>query len=123
MTVPETDPLEEAVRAFWDLARFHARLNVAPSYFGPTTLEVVPPPTWSFGEEPEGERLLVEVLSGARTSLEGSVEEYGEELPVPGSLSILTDSAGHPVALLEVTDVVVDGGRVVEHFRVVHQES
>ncbi len=67
--------------------------------------------------------MLVEVLSGSRTSLEGSVEEYADELPVPGSLSILTDSAGHPVALLEVTDVVVDGGRVVEHFRVVHQES
>ena len=65
----------------------------------------------------------MEVLSGARASLEGSTEEYAEELPVPGSLSILTDAAGHPVALLEVTDVVVDGGRVVEHFRVVHQES
>ncbi|CAM3556751.1 hypothetical protein [Nocardioides marinus] len=123
MTAPETDPAEEAVRAFWDLARFHARLNVAPSYFGPTTLEVVPPPAWSFGDQPEGERMLVEVLSGARTSLEGSVEEYGDELPVPGSLSILTDAGGHPVALLEVTSVDVQGGSVVEHFRVVHQDS
>lgn len=123
MTAPETDPLEEAVRAFWDVARFHARLNVAPSYFGPTTLEVVPPPTWSFGDQADGERMLVEVLSGDRTSLEGTAEEYAGELPVPGSLSILTDSAGLPVALLEVTDVVVDGSTVVEHFRVVHQES
>ena len=34
-------------------ARFHAKLNVAPTYFGPTTLEVVPPPAWSFGANEE----------------------------------------------------------------------
>ena len=32
----------EYVEAFWNLARVHARLNSAPAYFGPTTLEVVP---------------------------------------------------------------------------------
>ena len=34
----------EELRVFWDLARFHAKLNAAPTYFGPTTLESVPPP-------------------------------------------------------------------------------
>lgn len=123
MTAPESDPAEEALRAFWDVARFHARLNAAPSYFGPTALEVVTPPAWSFGDDAESDQLLAEVLAGQRTSVEGSTEEYGEELPAPGTLSILTDSAGHPWALLEVTEVDVSGGRVVEHFRVVHQDS
>ena len=36
----------EELRVFWDLARFHAKLNAAPTYFGPTTLESVPPPAW-----------------------------------------------------------------------------
>ena len=40
----------EELRVFWDLARFHAKLNAAPTYFGPTTLESVPPPAWAYGE-------------------------------------------------------------------------
>ena len=57
---------EAAVRAFWDLARFHAKLNTAPSYFGPTTLEVVPPPAWSFGAHPEQADALLIVGSNPR---------------------------------------------------------
>lgn len=119
-----TDSHDEAVEAFWNLARFHARLNTAPSYFGPTTLEVVPPPTWSFGEEAEGEQLLAEVLEGSRTSLSGPAEDYtstGEPLPVPGSLSILLDGSGQPAALLEVTEVDASAETVTEHFRVVYR--
>ena len=41
------------VETFWELARAHAHLNVAPGYFGPTALESVPPPAWSFGSTPE----------------------------------------------------------------------
>ena len=44
---------DDEIATFWELARFHAKLNVAPAYFGPTTLEVVRPPAWSFGETPE----------------------------------------------------------------------
>lgn len=117
-----TDTHDQAVEAFWNLARFHARLNTAPSYFGPTTLEVVPPPTWSFGPDADGLRLLDEVLDGSRTSLDAPAADYADEpLPVPGSLSILLDAQDRPVALLEVTSVDAGAETVTEHFRVVHR--
>ena len=117
-----TDAHDEAVEAFWNLARFHARLNTAPSYFGPTTLEVVPPPTWSFGADAEAARLLDGVLDGSVTSLDAPASDYAEEpLPVPGSLSILLDADLHPVALLEVTSVDADADTITEHFRVVYR--
>lgn len=119
-----TESREQAVQAFWDLARFHARLNTAPAYFGPTTLEVVPPPTWSFGDGPGAERLLAGLLDGSQPTLSAPVADYestGEPLPVPGALSILLDGEGRPVALLEVSGVEVRGSTVTEHVRVVHR--
>ena len=116
------DSHDKAVEAFWNLARFHARLNTAPSYFGPTTLEVVPPPTWSFGDDAEAVGLLDGVLDGSVTSLDAPASDYVEEpLPVPGSLSILLDADQHPVALLEVTSVDAGVETVTEHFRVVYR--
>ena len=119
-----TESQEQAVEAFWNLARFHARLNTAPSYFGPTTLEVVPPPTWSFGDEPGSEQLLTDLLDGTRPSLTAPVADYeetGEPFPVPGGLSIVLDAEGRPAALLEVTEVDVRGSTVTEHVRVVYR--
>ena len=105
--MPERSPVE----AFWELARFHAKLNIAPSYFGPTTLEVVPPPAWSFGADPaQADELLGLVLAGAKTATTSALWDYeadGESLPQPGNLSILLDGAGHPRALIEATDVRV----------------
>ena len=102
---------QSAVEAFWQLARFHARLNTAPSYFGPTTLEVVPPPAWSFGADPaQSDELLGLVLSGVKTATAGALWDYENDddpLPEVGTLSILLDGAGHPRALIEATDVRV----------------
>lgn len=99
------------VEAFWELARFHARLNSAPSYFGPTALESVPPPAWSFGLDPaEADELLGLVLAGDKTATASALRDYdgdGEALPEPGTLSILLDGSGHPRALIESTDVRV----------------
>lgn len=106
----DRDPRND-VEAFWELARFHARLNVAPSYFGPTTLEVVPPPAWSFGATPEQADALVRlVLDGTKTATASALWDYeagGEEMPRPGSLGILLDGAGHPHALIETSEVRV----------------
>ena len=131
---------ESEVRSFWDLARFHAKLNSAPSYFGPTTLEVVLPPAWSFGATPEqADELLALVLDGTKTATAGALWEYqaeGEDVPQPGSLSILLDGSGHPHALIEITDVRVvpfdevdeeharlegEGDLSLEHWREVHE--
>jgi uncharacterized protein YhfF len=99
------------VEAFWALARVHARLNSAPAYFGPTTLEVVPPPAWSFGDSPAlADELLALVLEGTKTATASALWDYqqeGEALPEAGTLSILLDGAGHPRALVEVTEVRV----------------
>ncbi|MET1060882.1 MAG: ASCH domain-containing protein [Nocardioides sp.] len=112
---------EHEVGAFWELARVHARLNSAPSYFGPTTLEVVPPPAGSFGDSAEqADELLALVLDGSKTATASALRDYEsdeEPLPETGSLSILLDGAGHPQALIEVTDVrVVPFDEVDEEF-------
>ena len=131
---------DDPVRSFWDLARFHAKLNTAPAYFGPTTLEVVPPPAWSFGADAEqADALLALVLDGTKTATAGALWDFesdDEPLPEPGSLSIILDGRGHPRALIECTAVEVvpfdqvdaehaylegEGDRSLEHWREVHQ--
>lgn len=128
------------VESFWDLARFHAKLNSAPSYFGPTTLEVLSPPAWSFGSTPEqADELLALVLDGTKTATASALWEYeaeGEPVPEPGSLSILLDGADHPHALIETTHVRVvpfdevdeeharlegEGDLTLAHWREVHE--
>ena len=130
-----------AVEAFWEVARFHARLNVAPSYFGPTTLELVPPPAWSFGETPEqADELLALVLAGTKTATSSAAWDYDTEdepLPEAGTLSIILDGRGHPRALIETTAVATvpfdevdeehaflegEGDRSLTHWREVHEQ-
>lgn len=130
-----------AVEAFWELARFHAKLNTAPAYFGPTALETVPPPAWSFGAEPaEADELLNLVLSGTKTATSGALWDYqadDDPLPERGNLSILLDGSGHPRALIETTDVRVarfdevdeeharregEGDGSLAHWRAAHEE-
>jgi uncharacterized protein YhfF len=136
-----TDPEPPSdVEAFWNLARFHAKFNAAPTYFGPTTLEVVTPPAWSFGATPEhADELLRLVLEGTKTATSTALWDFeaeGEELPQPGTLSIILDGEGHPHALIETTDVQVvpfdevdeehaflegEGDRSLTYWRDVHQ--
>jgi hypothetical protein len=132
MEQPEVDPStfdisevefdHEELRVFWDLARFHAKLNAAPTYFGPTTLESVPPPAWAYGESvEESDAFVAQVLADEKGSTTADEADYAGELPQTGVLSILCDGSGVPRALVEVTDVAVAGGEVVESFKVVYQ--
>ena len=108
------------IEKFWDLARFHARLNPAPSYFGPTTLEAVTPPAWSFGDTPEAESELARLLESGTASLSAPEADYGDELPQVGSLAIVLGPDGHPHALVETSDVSISAGTVTEEIRVVY---
>ena len=112
----------EELRVFWDLARFHAKLNAAPTYFGPTTLESVPPPAWAYGESAsESDGYVESELADERGSTTAAVGDYAGDLPQPGVLSILCDGSGRPRALVEVSDVSVTGDDVTESFKVVYQ--
>ena len=127
MDQPEVDLSEiefdhEELRVFWELARYHAKLNAAPTYFGPTTLESVPPPAWAYGESAgESDAFVAGVLADEQGETTATAEEYAGELPETGVLSILCDGSGVPRALVEVTGVTVTGKDVVESFKVVYQ--
>jgi hypothetical protein len=132
MEHPEVDPSavelgeiefdHEELRVFWDLARFHAKLNAAPTYFGPTTLESVPPPAWTYADSAEeSDAFVARVLADEAGELKAAAADYGDEVPEVGVLSILCDGAARPRALVEVTDVARAGDEVVETFKVVYQ--
>jgi hypothetical protein len=96
---------------FWRLAVFHARLNGVPSYFGPTPLEVVRPPAWSYGATPEEADEFVSAIRAGRTTATAlplaDLEAAGEPLPTPGELGIVLDGSGRPHALVAVIEVLV----------------
>lgn len=116
MTEPTVDPHgDPAIDAFWNLARFHAKLNTLPSYFGPTPLESVPPPAWGFDDEAQLDRLL----DDRTTELRGSREEWGDQLPEVGALGIVCDTDGQPRVLVATAVVEVTDDVVVERLDVV----
>lgn len=124
------DGEDDAIEAFWETATHRARLVTFPGYFGPTTLESVRPPAWSFGETPEqADELLDLLLIGEQTSTVTPVSEYdeaGEPLPEQGRLGIVLDGSERPRALVLTREVEVreDDGVpvVVEQFEVLYQE-
>lgn len=88
---------------------------------------------------PLRDRLVAAVLSGAKTATTGLWEEYerlGEPLPAAGERSVVVDSGGRPVAVVETTDVRVvplgevdlpyvmeegEGHTSVEEWRTAHE--
>ncbi len=125
MDEPEVEAARETdeVQRFWEVARFHARLNVAPSYFGPTTLEVVPPPTFRLGDTAEeSDDELARLVAEGETTLHTPAGAFAspDEHPQPGSLGIVLDGQDRPRALVTTTDVIVSGDTVTEHLKVLH---
>lgn len=140
MTTTVDDPREAELSAFWEIARVRGNLNRLNVYTGPTPLDSLRPPDWSFGATPEqADALLALVLDGTKTATAGALWDYeaaGEELPEPGDLAIITDSGGHPRALIAITDVRVvafdevteehahaegEGDRSLAYWREVHE--
>ncbi|MEH0841302.1 ASCH domain-containing protein [Micromonospora sp. CPCC 205711] len=71
---------------------------------------------------PLRDQLVAAVLSGAKTSTTGLLQDYerdAEPLPVVGDRSVVVDSAGRPVAVIELTEVrIVRVGDVdLDHAR------
>ncbi|TIC87804.1 hypothetical protein E8D34_09070 [Nocardioides sp. GY 10113] len=109
----EADPGDgghEDLLRFWTVARERAKVATLPGYFAPSPLAAVPPPTWSFGEDPaEADRLLEVLLSGERHSIAVLASELaaGEEAPTVGTLGIVVDGSGRPRALVTARAVTV----------------
>ncbi|GAA3457704.1 ASCH domain-containing protein [Dactylosporangium matsuzakiense] len=59
---------------------------------------------------PLRDRLVAAVLDGSKTTTAGLAQDYeieGKPLPVPGRRAAVIDSAGAPVAVIEIVDVRV----------------
>lgn len=139
---------DDAIQSFWDDARVHARVNRLPGYLGVNARETLAPPAWSFGAGTEdADELLELVLTGTKTATSSALRDYAsgadtaapepnEAEPSEGDLSIITDGAGHPRALIQTTRVRTlpfgevdaehaaaegEGDLSLEHWREVHR--
>jgi uncharacterized protein YhfF len=99
------------ILSFWELARPSAGMAKIGVVTGATVTESVPPPAWSFGDNPAlADDLLAAVLTGEKTATSSALWEYedsGEPVPQEGELSILLDGEGHPRALVRTTSVEI----------------
>jgi len=95
---------------FWETARVRAGEGKVGVVTGFGVSATVPPPAWSFGDNPAlADGLLAAVLSGDKTATSSSRWEYGADVPLPqvGELSIILDGGGHPRALIRTTSVEI----------------
>lgn len=109
----------DEIRAFWELAKRHAKLDNMPGYFGPTVIGSVPPPAFALANDPDEATAAAQaVLSGAKTVITTVLADLRADelgLPEPGTLGIVLDGHGHPHALVATTEVgVVPFGRIPE---------
>ncbi len=100
-----------ALQDFWEAARMRTGITRTAVVTGMSAEATLPPPAWSFGDNPElADQLLDLVLAGTKTATATSLaelEQAGEPVPGRGDLSIVLDGAGHPRALIRTTDVQV----------------
>jgi len=106
---PSDDEIDQHVEAFWRESVFKARINHMPTYFGPTPLEVVRPPAWSWGEtDQDADAFVDSLVAGRTTGFAVPADAYGEEEPAPeiGEMGIVLDSRMEPRALVVTTEVL-----------------
>lgn len=97
--------VDDGTSAFWQAARGHLGLGKFEVVVGGTPKDVVPPPSFSFGDSPAlADELLGLVLAGRKRATATAWSEFGEERPPQvGDLSIVLDGAGTPSALIRTT--------------------
>jgi uncharacterized protein YhfF len=102
---------DERVAAFWRAARGHLGMGDLGSVLGSSPNDAVPPPSWSFGDNPAlADQLLALVLDGRKSATSTALLELQDadlDVPRPGDLSIVVDADGEPRALLRTTEVEV----------------
>jgi hypothetical protein len=115
----------EQVDRFWQVARARARLTAMPGYFGPTALESVPPPTWTWGEVAgEADAFVARAIADGEVETSAPLAAYDDgERPTVGALSILCDGADRPRALLSTSEVHERGDELVERSTVIYSED
>ncbi|MFG2805541.1 ASCH domain-containing protein [Streptomyces sp. DT199] len=82
---------------------------MTPHSFTPADIASMPRTGFAF-PGPLRDRLVAAILGGSKTSTTGLVVDYeheGDPLPEVGDRSVVVDSDGRPVAVIEVTDVRV----------------
>jgi uncharacterized protein YhfF len=88
---------------------------MTPGSFSPADIASMPRAEFAFPGSLR-DRLVAAILDGSKTSTTGLVVDYeheGDPLPEAGDRSVVIDSDGRPVAVIEVTDVrVVPLGQV-----------
>ncbi|MDR0284006.1 MAG: ASCH domain-containing protein [Propionibacteriaceae bacterium] len=111
MEQPEPDAPDSQLGEFWALTQRYAHVGDLDVVMGREWGGALPPPAWSFGDNPEvADDLLGLVLDGRKRATSGLKEEYeaeDEPLPRPGDLAILVDGAGRPRALIRDVEVRV----------------
>lgn len=97
-TTPTCRPAE--LDAFW--ARCITAGAVSPDTPRPKAVE-------AFGDHPElADELLALILAGTKRATAGALVDYarsGDPVPHVGGLTVVTDGAGHPRALIRTTEV------------------
>ncbi len=113
---------DERITAFWQAARGHVGFGKLEGVVGAVPLDVVPPPSFSYGEGAEADDAVRAILAQQRTSASTARDEFGEgdELPRVGDLAIVLDSAGEPRALVRTTAVTVTDESVRESYELVY---
>lgn len=118
----------DEILAFWEVARVRAGVVRFASVLGPGVPGSLVPPSWAFGEDPVlADAALARVLDGTRTATSTALPELAHAdvpLPVRGDLSIVTDGAGRPGALIRTTRVeTVPFGEVGEEVAAAEGEG
>jgi len=118
----------DQIQEFWEMARGRAKIGRLDVVTGGTVSSTMPPPAWSFGDNPRlADELLSLVLDGTKRATASSLAELdaeGEPLPKKGDLSILLDGSGRPRALIRTTRVdIAPFGAVTAEFAALEGED
>ncbi|UJP41385.1 ASCH domain-containing protein [Cellulomonas palmilytica] len=113
---------DHRITAFWQAARGHVGFGKLEGIIGSVPLDVVPPPSFSYGSGAEADDAAREILAGRRTRTTSARGDFAEgaDLPRVGDLAIVLDSLGEPRALVRTTQVTVTDEVVDESYELVY---